>query len=274
MSSFNKGVPSAVLTASLTKFNYQWLLSLETVLRHGYELAPRGMKILEVPQATIVVPISRPVLTVSARKLSYSGMLAEALWIVSGSDKLRDIEPYLPRMREFSDDGETLNGAYGPRYLAQRAYVVEKLVEDRDTRQATMTLWTPNPLPSKDIPCTVAMDFKIRDGKLNSHVFMRSSDVWLGLPYDVFSFSMMAVDVLQRVNRLADREIEPGRLFLTAASSHLYERDREKAMACLTDQTSKPCASLDLGGRTVLGLLSLALHDKQKRWWNDDYTSE
>jgi thymidylate synthase len=199
-----------------------WLRTYRHVVHFGRVVSPRGMKIREIDHHGIYVDMNYPVLTLPGRKLNYKFMAAEALWILEGSDRVADLAPYNPAMARFSDDGVTLAGAYGPRFVAQLSYVLAKLKEDRDTRQATLTLWTPNPTQSKDIPCTVAMDFKIRDDRLNLHVFMRSSDVWLGLPYDVFSFTMIACLVACHLNA-AGPPVTPGTLYLTAASSHVYE---------------------------------------------------
>lgn len=223
--------------------NQIWTSLLTRILLNGDEVSPRGRLTKEIRQATIEVDMNRPVITIPARKLSYTGMAAEAHWILSGSELLTEIEPYLPRMKEFSDDGLTLFGAYGPRIRQQIDYVVNKLKDDHDTRQATLTLWHRCPSPSKDVPCTVAMDFKLRHRNrtsmnykhtLNMHVFMRSSDAWLGIPYDVFSFSMVAHQVCCRLNYGRDFEqIEPGTLYLTAASSHLYEENWLDALRCI-----------------------------------------
>jgi thymidylate synthase len=107
-----------------------------------------------------------------------------------------------------------------------------------DSRQAGMTIWRENPPQTKDVPCTVAIFFNIRNGKLNANVFMRSSDVMLGVPYDVFNFSMLAHLVCGLLNeyRQLDESISPGNLFLTAASSHLYEIDFERAKLCLASE--------------------------------------
>ena len=122
-------------------------------------------------------------------------MAAEAYWILSGDNTVTGIAPYSSSMAKFSDDGITLAGAYGVPFREQVEHVCEALDDDPDTHQATMTFWRPSPEPSKDIPCAVALDFKLRNGKLNLHVFMRSSDQWLGLPYDIFSFSLIAATV-------------------------------------------------------------------------------
>jgi thymidylate synthase len=191
----------------------------------GDLVSPRGMETFEVLNVTHTIDMRYPVVTSKERKLNYRAMAAEALWILGGSNRLEDIEPWLPRMREFSDNGITLAGAYGPRIHQQMKYVVETLVNDPDSRQATLTTWMPNPASSKDIPCTVAMDFKIRRDKLHLSVFMRSSDVWLGLPYDIFSFACIAYTavIILRDTFIA---LDPGMLWITAASSHVYAKDK------------------------------------------------
>jgi thymidylate synthase len=218
-------------------FTEVWRDLLCNLLLGGEEVSPRGQLTRELRQRTIEIEMRRPVLLDPRRKLSFSGLAAEAYWICSGDSSLAGIEPWLPRMKEFSDDGVTLAGAYGPRIHEQLTYVVEKLKSDPDTRQATLTIWDRNPGPSRDYPCTVAMDFKLRGGKLNLHVFMRSSDAWLGIPYDVFSFAMVAHLVCCRLNAghaCLEACTEPGTLYLTAASSHLYERDWLGALRCLS----------------------------------------
>ena len=72
---------------------------------------------------------------------------------------------------------------------------------------------------------------------LNLHVFMRSNDAFLGTPYDVFNFSMLALYVCSFVNERfrwfwEGCIIEPGALYLTAASSHLYKTNFEAARLC------------------------------------------
>lgn len=79
-------------------------------------------------------------------------------------------------------------------------------------------LWSPNPAASKDIPCTVALQFIRRSDVLHLIVTMRSSDVWLGLPYDFYVFS-------QLLNCMAgELGCEQGWVQFQLGSSHLYER--------------------------------------------------
>lgn len=198
-----------------------WYGCLHDVMYSGALVSPRGKHTLELLHHTIMVDMQRPVVVCPERKLGYRFMAAEALWILSGDDRVSTIAPYNSNIAQFSDDGETFAGAYGPQILGQLNYVVQKLREDHNTRQAGLTIWKPNPAPSKDIPCTVAVWFTIRDDLLNCHVFMRSNDVWLGTPYDVFNASMLSYTVCAM---LLDWGIivSPGTLYHTAASRHVY----------------------------------------------------
>jgi len=224
---------------------HAWVMALEAVMNTGSERSPRGLTTVEVPHRTDVVDMRHCLVQVPARGLNYRFAAAEAYWILTGDNHLASLLKYNSHMAKFSDDGETLFGAYGPPIQAQLDYVVGKLLRDPDTRQAALTIWRPNPQPTKDVPCTVAMVFALRDSLLNAHVFMRSSDLWLGWPYDVFSFSMVAHQICCRLNteRNFDGQsvapvIEPGNLYLTAASSHLYAQDWEGVTNCLTSPKS------------------------------------
>jgi len=219
-------------------FSRTWLDAIDDILTNGDPVAPRGKMTREMPQRTMVVDMRRPVLRVPDRSLSYKFMAAEAFWILSGDDRVETISPYNSRIKDFSDDGERFFGAYGPKIKAQLPYIVEKLMADEDSRQAGLTIWRECPPQTKDVPCTVAIFFNIRNGKLNAHVFMRSSDVWLGVPYDVFNFSMLSHLVCGLLNehRKFENAVKPGRLFLTAASSHLYETNWADAKLCLASE--------------------------------------
>lgn len=219
-------------------FSKTWLTAINDILTDGEQVAPRGKLTKEILQRTMVVNMRKPVLVVPDRCLSYRFMAAEAYWILSGDDSVAGIAPYNSRISEFSDDGEHFFGAYGPKILSQLDYVVAKLKADHDTRQAGLTIWRENPPTTKDVPCTVATFFSLRGMTLNAHVFMRSSDVWLGVPYDVFNFSMLAHLICGHLNdeRTADDVYSPGKLYLTAASSHLYETNWGDAKLCLSSQ--------------------------------------
>jgi thymidylate synthase len=211
--------------------NEVWLKLLEELHdRPEHRPAPRGMTTHEcLGVALRVTDLRNNLLYHPVRNLNYRFAVAEWLWIAYGLDDVATLARYNSQMARFSDDGLTLAGAYGPRLKTQWQYVVDSICKDYFSRQALATVWTPNPRPSKDTPCTVSLQVIARDGFLNGLVTMRSSDVWLGLPYDFFSFS-------QLVNSLAGvLGLKPGFLQFYLGSSHLYATDLAKAEAVLAD---------------------------------------
>jgi len=244
-----------------------WSEAYQDATLDGREVAPRGKLVRESDHRTVYVNMRYPV--VRARPgLSYPGLAAEALWIIDGRDDVEYLAGFLPRYREFSDDGRTLAGAYGPRIACQLKYVLAKLVEDRDTRQAVLSIWTPNPMPSKDIPCTMSMVFMIRNDKLEAHVFMRSSDVWLGLPYDIFSFAMVAEWVRLFHNTIVGTTVATGGLFITAASSHVYEKYwGMKTANIISDPAPMPEWQSLEELRSALVAITESKRGDPARWW-------
>lgn len=256
-------------------FSATWQDHLKSLLDKGRPCSPRGKLILELPSKQLVVDMRRPVLTVSARKLNYKFMAAEAYWILTGDDQVETISPYNPNISQFSDDGVKFFGAYGPPIKDQLGYVVNKLELDCDSRQAGLTIWRQNPPETKDVPCTVAIFFYIRDTALETHVFMRSSDAWLGVPYDVFNFSMLTHYVCGHLNERGRLKgpVTPGQLYLTMGSAHLYEQHFAAAelvaTATVAEQYPTP-VRMALSPVVCLELLEKLRHSAPGdaiRWW-------
>lgn len=178
-----------------------------------------------------------------ARKLRGYYAAAELLWYLSRLDDIEMIKAYAPSYEKFADNGKA-HGAYGRRWanydneggkgIDQIESVVELLKTKPDTRQAVLSMFWPSdlhfavgPMPKKDIPCTIAMQFKVCKGKLNMAVFMRSNDSWLGLPYDVFCFTSIQQLVADEI------KVEVGEYSHMVGSMHLYEKNLEKALGAL-----------------------------------------
>lgn len=206
-----------------------WLEALRHIIERGTSHTCRDLPTMEVRNTNLWVDMNDAVVNVPERRLNYKFMAAEALSILNGSNRVSDVSPLIMRMREFSDDGYHLSGAYGPPFIDQLPYVIRTLAKDHSSRQAVISLWRPSPHPSKNIPCTLSIQFLIRDGMLHAYVAMRSSDVWLGLPYDIFCFTCMAAYVglhLVAFDPSTFRKaIHLGGLHITSGSQHLYMND-------------------------------------------------
>ena len=157
--------------------------------------------------------------------------LGECLWYLSGSNELEHIQYYIDGYHEFSDDGKTLNGAYGARIFRsgrgesrdkpddQWQRVIDTLRNREGSRNAIIQIYAneDGEKGSKDIPCTCTLQFVIRKKLLHLHVHMRSNDVVLGFPHDIFAFTMM--------QEIAAREldVEVGSYQHSVSSLHLYD---------------------------------------------------
>ena len=211
----------------------KWRRLLQTIMLDGYPCIPRGQSSNEIIGMSQDFDMNYPVIRCAGRNLNTDFMIAEAAWILSGSNDIALPTKYMKTYAKYSDNNVVMSGAYGPAYHRQKQYVLDTLNEDPFSRQAVFTIWNERPAASKDIPCTVSLQFLIRGGHLHCVANMRSSDVFLGLPYDIFTFSMIAADI---INSLDFGDLELGYLTWNAGSAHIYERDFSKAMACIDSE--------------------------------------
>lgn len=181
-------------------------------------------------------PLSR--ISRSEKKGTIFSCLGEFIWYLSGSNKIDFIEHYIPGYSDFSDDGVTAQGAYGPRIFAdlenhtsQLGKIITQLSESKVTRKAVVQIFDRKDTAksSKDVPCTTTLQFFIRNNKLDLIVTMRSNDVYRGLPHDLFSFTMIQELVARELN------VELGRYKHLANSLHLYLCDEESIKDYLSE---------------------------------------
>lgn len=200
---------------------------VEHVRLWGEEVAPRGQPTLEVQGATIILEDPYDALPVGVgRKLNPSIAAAEAAQLIGGVSYPDLMVRITRNFDRFRDDG-TFHGAYGPRVRAQLPAVVQRLKLDPHTRQAIVVLWDPVrdtfTEGLSDYPCTISLQYFIRDGRLEAHTHMRSNDVWWGLAYDAFQFTQLQITVANVLG------IEAGRYYHHANSLHFYLRDTAAA---------------------------------------------
>lgn len=231
-------------TADLICADCEWVESLHLTFKYGMRSAPRGMLVYEMVAATNIVSMQNPIIYHPMRAVGYKFMAAEAAWMLEGRRDVETIKPYSKDIANFSDDGYEFFGAYGPKIRSQFSNVVRKLLDDVDSRQAVINIWRENPPKTKDVPCTLSLQWIIRDAKLHCMATMRSSDLWLGHPYDTFSFSAISYAVAIALAE-AGLDVELGNLFMTAGSKHIYERNIEAVGAILEHRNKHGLRSPD-----------------------------
>lgn len=143
---------------------------------------------------------------IKERKINLFFVFAEFSWIISGSNKLEELEYFISSYNKFSDDGLTLNGAYGYRLRKyfqkdQIGQAIKLLKQDNDTRRVVLTMYSPEDLfkTSKDIPCNTTIYLKIRNNQLDITILNRSNDLYLGVPYNVFVFYLLQAYIAHNI---------------------------------------------------------------------------
>ena len=173
---------------------------------------------------TVIKDPTRGIVQSDIRKMPMRYAVGELMWYLSGNRDLSAIQNYTKAWDRMSDDGKTVNSNYGwciqHKYgFDQWEYVKDMLQTDPLSRQAVLHIKTADNTPSKDVNCTVCLQFLIRDGKLHATVYMRSNDIWMGFPYDVFSFTAMQCKMAMELG------VGIGTYTHIAGSLHLYERN-------------------------------------------------
>jgi thymidylate synthase len=150
--------------------------------------------------------------------------LGELLWYLGGLNTLNFIEEYIPDYAKDAEDG-ILAGAYGPRIYAMRGDInqlenVTRLLKEKSTsKRAVIQLYDAADIAvhHQEIPCTTALQFVARDGRLHMSATMRSNDAYKGLPHDVFCFTMLQEMMATRLGH------DLGDYIHYATSMHVYD---------------------------------------------------
>lgn len=218
---------------SSSSFGELWRRQLHLLSQESEVISPRGFPCRERIGVTLHLNNAlNNVLVDPTRRLNYRFMVAEWLYIWFGHDDVRTIARFNPNIAQFSDNGTDFNGAYGPPVVKQWERLVGMLAADHTSRQAVLQIYKTPTGKTKDVPCTLALQFLVRNRKLHTIATMRSSDIWLGLPYDVFNFTMLG-------NTLASQlRVEVGEFTIHLGSSHLYEKDRMNALRVLAENAT------------------------------------
>ncbi len=191
------------------------------------EVSPRGQKSRDLMNCQLLMENPRDRLVFNPiRNVNLAAIIGETLWYLRESDSLAEIAYYVPRMRNFSDDGAVMNSAYGKR-LVYLKILEEQMRLDPDTKRACLPFLVPDDLQTlpwtKDFPCTFGVQFLNRGNKLDMISYMRSCDVFWGLQHDIFFFTF-----LQEMMAL-ETGLQLGNYRHVAGVFNIYERHYEKA---------------------------------------------
>ena len=200
------------------------------LLKGGVHNTSRNGGSLEFLGVTLRIAKPRARLSRSQTRARPFSALGELLWYLSGSDDAAFVGPYIPF---YVKEGKPhiVNGAYGPRIRTRHGFdqlqaAIDMMRRKDGSRRTVIQIYEAEDLLAEDgvdIPCTTTMQFHRRGGTLHMSVTMRSNDAYLGLPHDVFCFTMLQELVA------AELDLDLGEYIHMVGSMHLYDRDRGKA---------------------------------------------
>jgi len=159
--------------------------------------------------------------------------IGELLWYLSKSNRLEFVNYYIPEYKKYkendSEGNEIIYGGYGPRLFAKNGHnqienVLDLLKRNPATRKAVIQIYDAEDIvyEHKDTPCTCTLQFFTRDDKIHMYTTMRSNDAFLGLPHDIFAFTMLQEIIARTLGK------DVGKYYHSVGSLHIYERNIEK----------------------------------------------
>jgi len=194
--------------------------------------------------ATLVNPRVRTSISLD-RKLVQSKFAEFAWYLSKGRDK-DFIMPYITAYDREENQNNKILGAYGPKIFgaiegrkSQYETVIEQIEKRVTTKQAYIAISDSEDYKFRaekfhSPPCTIGLHFYVRNAKLNLTVYMRSNDAYLGLPHDLFCFTMLQELISLRTNT------DLGIYTHCATSMHVYETHQQRIKDYLNEGLHEP----------------------------------
>ena len=216
---------------------------LHDVSSFGSPHSPREEPTRELSPYTVCIlnPMDR---VCASRNNNFAFGYAEFLSMVYpdgfGAPSFDMLVHYCSSLKKFLNTDDPNHGIYGLRIVNQVEQIISLLEKDNLTRRAVITInYSKNDLNCEmDIPCTLSLQFMFRGEGLDCHVYMRSNDVWLGFPNDVFSFTLVQEYIALRMGW------KVGQYYHTASSMHVYEEDLDDLGVIINSDNDKIDTSL------------------------------
>ena len=211
----------------------------------GIETSPRGKLTRELIAARVKIDPRDNIVTLPGFETNLEYAQAELAWYLSGTNDFRKLCKFSKVWEKYSDDGKTVNSAYGYQMLGnhpdchginQLQWVEDELRRDPDSRRCVVNINFPvHKLSKSDVPCTIALQFLVREGELICIAYMRSNDLYYGFRNDVYCFTEMQKMLAKKL------EVGIGPYFHVAGSLHLYEKELAKVKEAFITEAKLKC---------------------------------
>ncbi len=179
---------------------------------------------------------------VTTKKLAWKVMTSELLWFISGSGNINDLKgiyknnriwdanykDYLDRLG-IDDNGVDMGRVYGTQWRSWRCpdgkqidqlqEAIDAIRHNPQSRRIIVNAWNPGEAGADQValpPCHSFFQFYVADGKLSLHMYQRSADMFLGVPFNIASYSLL-LHMIARITNL-----EPWEFVHTIGDAHIY----------------------------------------------------
>ena len=219
----------------------QYLDLLRLVLKQGKCKADRtGTGTCSVFGAQARFPLVEGFPLVTTKKLHLKSIIYELLWFLRGDTNVKYLRDHgVTIWDEWADKDGSLGRIYGAQWCGWRApdgrsinqidHVIEQIKTNPDSRRLVVTAWNPGELEQMALPpCHTLFQFCVQDGELSCQLYQRSADLFLGVPFNIASYSLLTIMVAQVCG------LKPGTFIHTFGDVHLYNNHVEQAKLQLT----------------------------------------
>lgn len=218
---------------------------LKHVLEHGTRKSDRtGTGTISVFGYQMRFNLAEGFPMVTTKKLHLKSIIHELLWFLNGDTNINYLQENGVRIwNEWADENGDLGPVYGAQWRNwnsegkdQISELVQQLKTNPDSRRMLVSAWNPGVLPdtSKSFaenvsdgkaalpPCHAFFQCYVADGKLSVQLYQRSADIFLGVPFNIASYALLALMLAQVC------DLEPGEFVHTFGDAHIYSNHMEQ----------------------------------------------
>jgi|TARA_B100000214_G_scaffold63694_1_gene41883 thymidylate synthase len=172
---------------------------------------------------------------VTTKKVHWPSVIHELLWFLSGDTNIEYLKENKVRIwNEWADENGDLGPVYGKqwrfwesndgRVIDQIEGAIELIKNNPQSRRIIVSAWNVGELDEMALmPCHAFFQFYVNEGRLSCNLYQRSADAFLGVPFNISSYSLLTCMIAQVCG------LEPGEFIWTGGDCHLYLNHIEQA---------------------------------------------
>jgi thymidylate synthase len=214
----------------------QYLDLMQHVLDHGTRKTDRtGTGTLSVFGAQLRFDLAAGFPLLTTKKVHLKSIIHELLWFLKGDTNTRYLKDNgVTIWDEWADPQGNLGPVYGYQWrswptpggghIDQVSQILEQIRKTPDSRRMIVSAWNVADLPKMALlPCHAFFQFYVAEGRLSCQLYQRSADMFLGVPFNIASYSLLTLMVAQACG------LKPGELVHTFGDTHVYLNHLDQA---------------------------------------------